>query len=47
MELIVILLAVTALWLAGGVLAAVIVGFVLFLIWLGIVGIRRMLRQLT
>jgi hypothetical protein len=38
------LLAVVALWLAGGILAAVMVGFVLFILWWSVVGIRRLLR---
>ena len=47
MELINTLLAVATLWLAGGILAAVMLGFVLFLVWWGVVGIRRLIRQMT
>jgi hypothetical protein len=43
MELINTLLAVAALWLAGGILAALMVGFVVAVIWWIIVGIRRLL----
>jgi hypothetical protein len=47
MELINTILAVAALWLAGGILAGVMVGSVVAVIWWIIVGIRRLLRQMT
>ena len=47
MELINTLLTVTALWLAGGILAAVMLGFVVLLVWWWIVGIRYLLRRIT
>ena len=47
MELIIIFLSVTALWLAGGLLAGAMVAFVLFLLWLGVVGIRNLMRRIA
>jgi len=47
MELINTILAVAALWLAGGILASVMVGFVVLVIWWMVAGIRRVLRQMT
>jgi hypothetical protein len=47
MELIYTILAVSVLWLAGGILAAVIVGLALLLVWWGIVGIRCLVRRMT
>ena len=47
MELINTILAVLVLWLAGGILAGVMVGFVLFILWWSVIGIRRLLRQMT
>ena len=47
MELIIIFLSVTALWLAGGLLAGAMVAFVLFLLWLGVAGIRNLIRRIA
>lgn len=47
MELINTLLAIATLWLAHGILAAVMLGFVLFLVWWGVVGIRHLIRLMT
>jgi hypothetical protein len=47
MDLINTILAVTALWLAGGILAGVMVGSVVAVIWWIILGIRRLLRQMA
>jgi hypothetical protein len=47
MELINIFLFAAALFLGGGILAGAMVAFVLFLVWLGVVGIRRLIRRIA
>ena len=45
MELINTVLAVTVLWLAGGIIAALIVGFFLLIIWWSVIGTWRLFRR--
>ena len=47
MELINIFLFAVVLFLGGGFLAGVMVAFVLFLLWLGFVGIRYLIRRIA